>query len=1113
MHLGAQDYIMKGNLSRLCPAIARELEDAKVRNNKKHTEEKLRYEEERFRAFAENSSDIIVVVNREGIITYENPAVERILGLKLEERIGAGRSENLHLDDMEHVTDSFNTLFGNKNAPAQKSEVRLRHRDGSWRNFEAIASHLVHDNVVEAIIINLRDITERKRAEEALLQESNFSRAAFDSLTALFFMYDDQGRFIKWNEYFKIITGYSDGELSRMTPLDVVVENERAFLQRTMETVSTTKHVSAELSIVCKDGSVKPHFLTGNLIEFENKQCVIGMGIDITERKKAEEMLLLIKQAVEGSSDAIGIADAQGNHFYQNKAFTDLLGYTSEELAVSGVPQTVYADKDVARNVFETIMKGGSWTGEVEDIAKNGRRVTVMLRADAIKDESDKIIGLLAINTDITERKKMEETLLLIKKAVESSSDAIGMSDPQGNHFYQNKACTELFEYTLEEIKAAGGGSVLYANKDIARRVFNAIMSGKSWSGEVEMISKSGCKFPVIVRADAIKDEGGKIVGLIGVHTDITERKRAEEEISKLASVVQFSSELVNLATPDGKMIFLNESGSKMLGIDPDKVGDYSIKDIIPEPFIAIVRQELIPTLMAGNNWEGELQYRNIKTGMLTDVHAMTFIIKDSSTGRPIYLANVSRDITEHKKAEKLLKQSEAKYRLLADHVKDLVWLMDLSLKVTHISPSVEKLLGYTLEELIQLPLDKLLTATSLQTAMEFYSVEMPKALKAPAIYSLRRLLELECCCKDGTILWIECVFSFIRDKNGKPLSIMGEGRDITERKQMEYDLRASEINFRHSLDDSPLGVRVVTIEGETIYANRAILDMYGYDSIEELKKISLKERYTPESYTEFLMRKEKRLRGELGPTEYEISIVRKNGEIRHLYVFRKEIFWNGKKQSQVIYQNITLRRQAEGKLRETLESLRKSIKTTIQVLGTASEARDPYTAGHQKRVADLACAIAVEMGLPHDKIEGIRMAGSIHDIGKLSVPAEILVKPTKLTNIEFSLIKEHPQIGYEMLKNIESPWPLAQIVYQHHERINGSGYPRNLKGDDILMEARIMAVADVVEAMSSHRPYRPGLGIEVALEEIEKNKGLFYDNAVVDTCLRLFREKGYQLK
>jgi HD-GYP domain-containing protein (c-di-GMP phosphodiesterase class II) len=151
-------------------------------------------------------------------------------------------------------------------------------------------------------------------------------------------------------------------------------------------------------------------------------------------------------------------------------------------------------------------------------------------------------------------------------------------------------------------------------------------------------------------------------------------------------------------------------------------------------------------------------------------------------------------------------------------------------------------------------------------------------------------------------------------------------------------------------------------------------------------------------------------------------------------------------------------------------------------------------------------------MGLLKDKIDGIRMAASIHDIGKLSIPAEILSKPTKLTDIEFSLIKEHSHSGYEMLKDVESPWPLAEIIYQHHERMNGSGYPRNLKGNEILMESRILAVADVVEAMASYRPYRQALGIEAALEEIEKNKGILYDNTVADTCLKLFREKGYQL-
>jgi HD-GYP domain-containing protein (c-di-GMP phosphodiesterase class II)/sensor domain CHASE-containing protein len=212
------------------------------------------------------------------------------------------------------------------------------------------------------------------------------------------------------------------------------------------------------------------------------------------------------------------------------------------------------------------------------------------------------------------------------------------------------------------------------------------------------------------------------------------------------------------------------------------------------------------------------------------------------------------------------------------------------------------------------------------------------------------------------------------------------------------------------------------------------------------------------------------------------------------------------------VNQDITERKHSEKQLRDTLESLRKAVGTTIQVMVSAVETRDPYTSGHQNRVAELARAIATEMGWPPEKIEGLRLASSIHDIGKLSVPAEILSKPTKLSKIEISLIKEHARTGYEILKNVKSYWPLAEIVYQHHELMDGSGYPRNLKGEEILMEARILNVADVVEAMASHRPYRPGLGIDAALNEIEQNGGIFYDDAVVKACLRLFREKGYRL-
>jgi len=215
---------------------------------------------------------------------------------------------------------------------------------------------------------------------------------------------------------------------------------------------------------------------------------------------------------------------------------------------------------------------------------------------------------------------------------------------------------------------------------------------------------------------------------------------------------------------------------------------------------------------------------------------------------------------------------------------------------------------------------------------------------------------------------------------------------------------------------------------------------------------------------------------------------------------------------SVLTFRDITERKQAHEKLQDTLQSLRLAVNTTIQVMVSAVEARDPYTAGHQIRSADLARTIAIKMGLPEETIEGIYMATSIHDIGNLSIPAEILSKPSKLSDTEFSIVKEHPWRGYEILKNVQTDWPLAEIVYQHHERIDGSGYPRNLKGEEILIEARILAVADVVEAIASHRPYRPSLGLEAALEEISKNRGILYDSVVVDTCLALFEKEDYRL-
>ena len=208
---------------------------------------------------------------------------------------------------------------------------------------------------------------------------------------------------------------------------------------------------------------------------------------------------------------------------------------------------------------------------------------------------------------------------------------------------------------------------------------------------------------------------------------------------------------------------------------------------------------------------------------------------------------------------------------------------------------------------------------------------------------------------------------------------------------------------------------------------------------------------------------------------------------------------------------DITNIKKTEILLKESVEKMKRLLEQTVQGLVLAVEIRDPYTAGHQKRVAKLAVEIGRKLGFSSDRLHGIRIAASIHDIGKIYVPAEILNKPGKISQVEFNLIKMHPQNGYEILKNIEFPWPVAEIVYQHHEKNDGSGYPRGLKGSEILIEAKVLVVADIVESMSSHRPYRPSLGIDAALEEIMKGRDTTFDAEIVDFCIELFRVDNFQ--
>ncbi len=222
----------------------------------------------------------------------------------------------------------------------------------------------------------------------------------------------------------------------------------------------------------------------------------------------------------------------------------------------------------------------------------------------------------------------------------------------------------------------------------------------------------------------------------------------------------------------------------------------------------------------------------------------------------------------------------------------------------------------------------------------------------------------------------------------------------------------------------------------------------------------------------------------------------------------------NGKPRGAVlVVRDITQQVEYDRRIQESMDTLTRAMYGTIEAITKTVETRDPYTAGHQKKVADIAKEIAKDMGLSRDIIESVNLAGQIHDLGKIAIPSEILNKPGRINEIEFSLIKTHSAIGYEIMKNIDFPWPIADIVLQHHEKLDGTGYPNGLKGEEILIQARIIAVADVLEAMASHRPYRAALGMDAAFNELQKNSGTHFDPEVVTSCIRIFKEKGFIMR
>ncbi|MFQ6108952.1 MAG: PAS domain S-box protein [Candidatus Aminicenantales bacterium] len=443
------------------------------------------------------------------------------------------------------------------------------------------------------------------------------------------------------------------------------------------------------------------------------------------------------------------------------------------------------------------------------------------------------------------------------------------------------------------------------------------------------------------------------------------------------------------------------------------------------------------------------------------------------------------------------LRESEEKFHTIAAAANDAIVLTDIDGKISFWNKGAERIFGYTSREAIGRDYKSLIVPDRFKDSYEKGFARFKKLGKPPFT---ENTIERETLSKDGITIPIELSLSTIKLKDRwYVLEII---RDITERKYAEKIMRRLVTVVRDSND----AIIVQDLDGSIISWNRGAERMYGY-SEEEIIGKNIAEIVPEENRAEADELITRILSGKLIKS-LETKRLTKSGQILDVWLTISPLV---DEHGNIVAISCTERDITERK--KSTERFKEALVATVNALTSAVEARDPYTSGHQQRVTALACAMGEEMGLSQERIEGIRLAGLIHDVGKISIPTEILTKPAKLNEAEISIIRMHPRVGFDILKDIDFPWPVAQIVLQHHERMLGDGYPAGISGDEILPEARILAVADVVEAMYSHRPYRPSLGIEKALQEISKNRGILYDPQAVDACMELFLRKGYKFE
>ena len=1181
---------------------------------RKRAGEALRESEETLRAVTSSAQDAILMLDNDGNIALWNAAAERMFGYSSREALG----KNLHLllapgryQEAHRVGfDRFRST-GEGAAVGKTLELAALRKDGTEFPIDLSLSAVKLKDKWSAIGI-VRDITERKRAEEALRRSEKDLNDAQRLARIGSWDWDARTDTITWSDEYYRIYGFDPAQrppgyqehLKAYTP-----ESAARLDAAVKRNTQTGESYELELELARTEGPSR-WFVARSETKRDAEGQIIGLrgtAQDITERKRAEEdqraAALYARSLIEASLDPLVTISPAGKITDVSKATEEVTGLGRDHLVGTDFAD-YFTEPDKARAGYRRVLAEGYVRDYPLTIRhSSGRTTDVLYNATVYRNEAGELQGVFAAARDITERKRAErerlahlrfvESMNRVHRAMQGANDLEQMMSNALNATFSIFDCDRAwllypcdpeapsFRVPMEITKPEYPGAKVL-NVDVPMSAGEAqsmqealdsdapvtytagterpVATAKQFGVQSQMFvpvhPKSGkpwvlgmhqCSYPRIwtVEEKSLLQEIGR--RLADALTGMLMQRDLRKSEEKYRTIFEESFDGLFVTSPDGRILDMNKKGVAMFGYDSkEEVLRLDLeKDVYAYP---PDRKRILAMVDAQGTAEYEVAVKK-KGGGTMVTHCALTAVKDEA-GAVLSYRGIISDITGKKRAEAMRDQLVA----LVASSGDGIYGTDLEGILTSWNPGAERIFGYGAEEVIGRPADLLAPADRADEPPRLRQRAL-RGEKVSDVEAVRRH-------KDGRLIDVAFTISPVVDAQGKVSGLSVVARDITEKRRAERALRKVNRALK-ATSDCNMALIHATGEMQLLDAIcRIIVDAAGYrlawvgyaehDPAKTIRPVA-HDGYEPGymDHTNISWADDELGRGPVGIAirSGQIQVVqdvmtdprfepwRANAiklgygsvlvaplmsgseTIGALCIYAEgadafdagEIALLGELASDMAFGIVTLRTRSAHE--QSAERIQRSMETTIQVIAGTVEMRDPYTAGHQLRVADLATAIAHKMGLTEERAHGIRLAGMVHDLGKVHVPAEILSKPGKLTPIEFQLIQAHPEAGYEILKGVDFPWPIAQIVYQHHERLDGSGYPRGLMADEILLEARILTVADVVEAMASHRPYRPAQGIEPALEEISANAGKYYDADVVRACIALFREKAFAFK